>query len=177
MPFTKERTELIRARIRAKLDSNSSNDWEKSFLENMEVKFLRNGSTTNLSTAQYDKLYKILRLEKPRREPSSTRPTYGSVNLNAAKPWQHRTNSSNSLKCRSKRRARSPIQFVYSPRRAIRRFERKLFLPIALAIGVLVLLGNVLQPTTSTFQEAGPAYAIVSGSSVNQSEGPSTAHG
>lgn len=52
MPFSTERIELIKARIKERLDSGLANDWELSFLKNMEVLSKCYGSKTRLSDAQ-----------------------------------------------------------------------------------------------------------------------------
>lgn len=177
MPFTTERTELIKAGIRAKLDSGSANDWEKSFLENMEALFLRDGSRTRLSKAQFGKLHNILKLERPSREPKPTsRQIDSSANSNAAKPKPPSTHTSNVPRHTTKPRARPRTRIVNTPMYALRRLERKLFFPILLVVGILAFLGNAFEPSTSTGHANGAAYVVVTGSNVNQREGPSTSH-
>ncbi|KIN68049.1 SH3 domain-containing protein [Sulfitobacter donghicola] len=177
MPFSKERTELILSRIRGKLDSDSVNDWEQSFLQNMEALFLRHGPKTNLSKAQFSKLHKILKLERPKSDDKSTaatpqqvgKPNDPSAQMPAVRTVQQRS--------RPRKRTESPAQIIYAPKRAIRRAQRKLFFPVILVMGILGLLSALFDSGSSSVQTR-PAdsstYAIVTGSSVNQREGPST---
>ncbi|WP_170588229.1 SH3 domain-containing protein [Ruegeria arenilitoris] len=177
MPFSKERTELILSRIRGKLDSNSVNDWERSFLQSMEALFLRHGPKTSLSKAQYSKLHKILKLERPKSDDKSIAVTpqqVGKQNPSSAQRPAARTVQQRS---RPRKRTASPAQIIYAPKRAIRRAQRKLFFPIVLVMGILGLLSALFDGGSSSVQTR-PAdsstYAIVTGSSVNQREGPST---
>lgn len=71
-------------------------------------------------------------------------------------------------------RVRSPIHIVNSPRRAIRRLERKLFLPILIAMGFIALIASISGIPRSTQQMDNANYVVVIGSRVNQREGPST---
>ena len=177
MPFSKERTELILSRIRGKLDSNSVNDWERSFLQSMEALFLRHGPKTSLSKTQYSKLHKILKLERPKSDDKSVDVTpqqVGKQNPSSAQWPAARTVQQGS---RPRKRTASPAQIIYAPKRAIRRTQRKLFVPIVLVMGILGLLSALFDGGSSSVQTR-PAdsstYAIVTGSSVNQREGPST---
>ncbi len=177
MPFSKERTELILSRIRGKLDSNSVNDWERSFLQNMEALFLRHGPKTSLSKAQYSKLHKILKLERPKSDDKSIAVApqqVGKPNPSSARRPAVRTVQQRS---RPQKRAASPAQIIYAPKRAIRRAQRKLFFSIILVMGILGLLSALFDGGSSsvqTRQADSSTYATVTGSSVNQREGPST---
>lgn len=177
MPFSKERRELILSRIRGKLDSDSVNDWERSFLQNMEALFLRHGPKTSLSKAQYSKLHKILKLERQKgddKSPAVTPQQVGKPNASSAQRPAVRTVQQRS---RPRRRTASPAQIIYAPKRAIRRAQRKLFFPIVFVMGILGLLSALFDGGSSSVQTR-PAdsstYAIVTGSSVNLREGPST---
>lgn len=177
MPFSKERTELILSRIRGKLDSDSVNDWEQSFLQNMEALFLRHGPKTSLSKAQYSKLHKILKLERPKSDDKSTAVTPQQVGKPNAPSAQMPAVRTVQQRSRPRKRTASPAQIIYAPKRAIRRAQRKLFFPVILVMGVLGLLSALFDSGSSSVQTR-PAdsstYAIVTGSSVNQREGPST---
>lgn len=177
MPFSKERTELILSRIRGKLDSDSVNAWERSFLQNMEALFLRHGPKTSLSKAQYSKLHKILKLERPKSDDKSIAVSpqqVGKPNPSSAQRPSVRTVEQRS---QPRKRTTSPAQIIYAPKRAIRRAQRKLFFPIVLVMGILGLLSALFDGGSSSVQTRSAdssTYAIVTGSSVNQREGPST---
>lgn len=177
MPFSKERTELILSRIRGKLDSDSVNDWERSFLQNMEGLFLRHGPRTSLSKAQYSKLHKILKLERPKSDDKSTAVTPQQVGKPNSPSAQRPAVSTVQRRSRPRKRTASPAQIVYAPKRAIRRAQRKLFFPIVFVVGALGLLSALFDGGASSVQTRpvdSSTYAIVTGSSVNQREGPST---
>ena len=53
MPFSKERTQQIKARLEECLDDDTLNQWERDFLANMSDLFDRFGERTRLSDAQY----------------------------------------------------------------------------------------------------------------------------
>ena len=62
MPFSQDRTELIKERIRQALATGGGSAWDASFLRDMKVKFDRYGTGTRLSDAQLKQLERILRL-------------------------------------------------------------------------------------------------------------------
>lgn len=184
MPFSTERTELIKVRIKERLNSGLANDWELSFLNNMEVLFNRYGSKTRLSDAQYGKLKKLLKLRNinPKPQPVSVNSQSDGVptrHIPKTQPRSARSSSSQWKKPRA--RLRSPIRIAKSPMRAARRLERKLILPVLMVMGFLALIGSALDPTTSvpttpSQQSDNATYVFVTGSRVNQRDGPSTAH-
>ena len=53
MPFSKERTQQIKARLEECLDNDMLNQWERDFLANMSDLFDRFCERTRLSDAQY----------------------------------------------------------------------------------------------------------------------------
>lgn len=174
MPFSPERTTEIQSRIRSKLDGQDLNDWERGFLINMEAKFAKDGARTRLSKAQFAKLYKILGLERE-TSPAPLR-TAPQPRLLRPKPQPKRTQNP----IRAARRA------VNAPRRAVRRAERQLLLPLLIVVGVIALIGSLSAPSsgnptsTRTRPSVGStpiaSYVYVTGTSVNQRQGPSTSH-
>lgn len=62
MPFSQERTELIKERIGQALAKGGGSAWDASFLRDMKAKFDRYGTGTRLSSAQLKQLDRILRL-------------------------------------------------------------------------------------------------------------------
>lgn len=174
MPFTSERTTQIRALIRSRLEQNNVNDWERSFLSNMEAKFAKDGTRTSLSKAQYSKLHKVLGLKR------ETTTKLSSKNP----PTKRSAPSSRPVK------AQNPItaarRTLNAPRRALRRAERHLIVPTIIVIAVIALIGALSGPSdnrnpfsreTATSENVSRAsYAYVTGSRVNQRQGPSTSH-
>ena len=53
MPFSKERTQQIKARLEDRLDDDTLNQWEREFLANMSELIDRFGDRTRLSDAHY----------------------------------------------------------------------------------------------------------------------------
>lgn len=170
MPFSPERTTEIQSRIRAKLEGQDVNDWERSFLTNMEAKFAKDGTRTSLSKAQFAKLHKILGLEQG-TSPAPSRPA-----PQPPRPQPKRTQ--NPIK--------TARRVVNAPRRAVKRAERQLVLPLLVVVGVVALIGSLSAPTggnpTSTrstppvVSTPSASYVYVTGSSVNQRQGPSTSY-
>lgn len=168
MPFSKERTNLITAKLRNRLEDGNPNDWERSFFTNMLHRFERDGPKTSLSKAQYRKLHQLLGLESENsRQDSANTPTQ--------KPRR------STYRARSSTRSISPRAAIYAPQRAVRRATRPLLLPIILVFGFLGFIGAILEGsgTTSATHPQGDVrevagYLIVTGSRVNQRSGPGT---
>jgi len=176
MPFSPERTKEIQSRIDARLQSGQGNDWEESFLTNMAERFQKDGTNTRLSKAQYASLHKVLKLE---REPSSR--TSAQTNHNAPRPAPKR--STKSYPPRS--RPMSVTRAITAPRRAVRRAQRQIMVPLVIAVAFFALIGSFFDstssqstsygsPATSAPQTASSAYVYVTGTRVNQRDGPST---
>lgn len=176
MAFSSERTELIKRRIAERLASGQSNDWEVSFLTNMAERFDRYGTKTTLSKAQFGKLHKALKLERegpatPPKAPSSL--SRGRATQRPARAYKPRA------------RPMSVARAVTAPRRAVRRAQRQVMVPIVLALGFFAIVGSLFDtgstrinaPTTSAPQASSASYAYVTGTRVNQREGPSTGTG
>jgi endonuclease YncB( thermonuclease family) len=176
MPFSPERIELIKARIAERLVSGRSNEWEASFLNNMAARFNRYGTKTRLSDAQFKTLHRVLKLD---REGQSTSPKLQAVRSGRAtiprapRPYQPRM------------RPMSIARIVTAPRRAVRRAQRQVMLPIVLVLVFFALVGSLFDavssgPTTyrsqvtSTPRGSNAEVVYVIGSRVNQREGPST---
>ncbi|MDE0591592.1 SH3 domain-containing protein [Halocynthiibacter sp. C4] len=190
MPFSQERTELIQNRLTERLSRDDLNDWERSFLTDMEKRFSLYGARTRLSARQYQKLHSLLSLS------DEVQKSLGANALRGPeyKPPKRQLNSTskttqNQSSHRSKhyRWPTSPIKSIYAPRRAIRRIERKFVLPIFIVVGAIGLFGGLsdISPnkTTTTLQnhrtqsfKIGNPTLYVTGFAVNQRVGPSTSN-
>lgn len=179
MPFSPERTELIKARIAERLASDQSNEWEKSFLKDMTVRFNRYGTKTRLSDAQFKALHRILKLGS---EGQTTVP----------KPQTYRSGTTKAPRAQRPYRSKAPTvsltRAVTAPRRAVRRAQRQVMLPIVLVMFFFALIVGLFDSTpsgspayppqvTSTPQASNASVLYVTGSRVNQREGPSTSNG
>jgi endonuclease YncB( thermonuclease family) len=179
MPFSPERTELIKARIAERLASGQSNEWEEAFLKDMIVRFNRCGTKTRLSDAQFKALHRVLKLG---REGRNTAP----------KPQTDRGGKATTPRAPRPYRSKAPpmsiARAVTAPRRAVRRAQRQVMLPIVLALGLFALVGSFFDSApsgstayrpqvTSTPQASNVGVVYVTGSRVNQREGPSTSNG
>ncbi len=60
MPFSKDDTDRIRAALASAMASQSLTAWQRMFLGDMQVRFDKYGTRTQLSDKQYDKLKQIL---------------------------------------------------------------------------------------------------------------------
>lgn len=177
MPFSAERTALVKDRIKQRLASGQSNEWEVSFLFNMAKRFDRYGTKTRLSEAQYVQLHKVLNLDLEGTEAPRNR-----TNDRVVKPTPHRATKSYQPRVRPM----SIIRAVSAPRRAIRRAQRQVMLPIVLFLGFFALIGSLFDSSTSNPSTSAPKvtstpqannvnYSYVTGTQVNQRAGPSTA--
>ena len=176
MPFSPERTKEIQSRIDVRLRSVQVNDWEASFLTNMAERFQKYGADTRLSKAQYASLHKVLKLE---REPSSR--TSAQANDVTSRPTPKRRTKS----YQPKSRPMSVTGAITAPRRAVRRAQRQIMVPLVIAVAFFALIGSLFDttssrstsyspPATSAPQTASSAYVYVTGTRVNQRDGPST---
>lgn len=174
MPFSTDRTTEIRTLIRSQLERQDLNEWEQSFLTNMDARFAKYGTRTSLSKAQYAKLHKILGLEQetskaPARAHASPKPVRSS-----SPPIQPQ----NPMK--ATRRA------LNAPRRTVRRAERQLVFPLIAIVAFIAFIGSLFAPGGNSPAPNGvshreakvpkTSYLFVTGSSVNQRRGPSTSH-
>jgi len=178
MPFSPDRTKEIQSRIDARLQSGQANDWEVSFLTNMAARFQKYGTETRLSEAQYASLYKVLKLD---RETSSQPPV--KISDSASRPIPKRRPA--SYKPRS--RPMSVTRAITAPRRAVRRAPRQIMVPLVIAVAFFALIGSLFDstssrstsiglPATSAPQTTSSAYVYVTGTRVNQRDGPSTSY-
>lgn len=176
MPFSPERNKEIQSRIDVRLRSGQANDWEVSFLTNMAVRFQQCGTDTRLSKAQYASLHKVLKLE---REPSSR--TSAQTNDVTSRPTPKRRTKS----YQPKSRPMSVTRAITAPRRAVRRAQRQIMVPLVIAVAFFALIGSLFDstssqsisngsPATTAPQSTSTAYVYVSGTRVNQRDGPST---
>lgn len=169
MPFSPERTQLIKARIKEKLSTRSLDAWQRSFLTNMDQKFTQYGEKTRLSTAQCRKLHEILGIEL-------------TDSQSAKQPKPSRVPSKVASKSRSRRSAPvNPLRIINAPRRAIRRVERQLFVPVLIVFGLVTLLSAFFDTepeyrATGTSIGEAPSVWYVTGTNVNQRSGPGTNH-
>lgn len=178
MPFSAERTALIKERIKQRLASGQSNEWEVLFLSNMAERFDRYGTKTRLSKAQYVQLHKVLKLD-----PEGTATPRNGTSDRMNEPASHRATRSYQPRVRPM----SVTRVVTAPRRAVRRAQRQVMLPIFLVLGFFALLGSLFDATTSSPSTYSPrvtstpqannvTYAYVTGTQVNQRAGPSAAN-
>lgn len=171
MPFSPERTKEIQSRIEARLRSGQLNNWENSFLTNMDKLFRQHGPKTRLSDAQYRSLHKVLKLGPEASSPNAGKAESRASRLNPKHPKK-------SLQSRP--RPTSVTGVITAPRRAARRVQRQLLVPLLAVFAVVALLGSLFDPASPprTYPEASSiSHAIVTGSRVNQREGPSTENG
>ena len=175
MPFSAERTDLIRSRLREALAGSGLNSWERSFLASMDERFAATGAKTRLSDAQYRKLALLLNLQD-QGLPSQAAPTARPRPTPEAKPVYPRHV-----------RSFSPQRTFYAPRRAVRRWERQIMLPVFIVVAVVMIVSNLWSPDgppaggqsapRTSMTQAQPersATFYVSGSRVNQRQGPGT---
>ena len=178
MPFPPERTKEIQSRIAARLRSGQANDWEVSFLTNMAERFRRYGTETRLSKAQYASLHKVLKLD--REYPAQTR---SAADYGPSQPAPKRK----SRAIQEKPRPISVITAVTAPRRAVRKAQRQIMVPLVIAVGVFALVGSLFETSNSrstpyspsaipASQSTNTAFAYVTGTRVNQRAGPSTSN-
>lgn len=178
MPFSPSRTKEIQSRIDAHLRSGNANDWEVSFLTNMAERFQRYGTETRLSKAQYASLHRVLNLEG--EEPAQRREAAGGNRPHSAPRCKPRSN-------RARPRPISVTRALTAPRRAVRRAQRQVMVPVAVAVMFFALVGSLLEPANSRSTPSRPsaapgsqvtstAFVFVTGAGVNQRTGPSTSH-
>lgn len=166
MPFSPERTQLIKARTEEKLRSHSLDAWQRSMLTNMDQKFTQHGERTRLSTAQYRKLIEILGIEGTVSQ--SKRP--GKIGHPPSKVIS---------KPSSRRLGRvSPPRILKAPKRAMRRVERQLLGPVLIVFAFVALVSAVFSnpepasPPDKASNGVAPFVWFVTGNSVNQRSGP-----
>lgn len=174
MPFSTDRTTEIMSLIRSRLEQQDVNDWERSFLSNMETRFARYGTRTSLSKAQYAQLHKILGLEQ--------KTTKARARTHAPSNQKGRSHQSEKPQNPIKATRRA----LNAPRRAVRRIERQLLLPLLAIVAAISFLGSIIEssgtnsaPSNLDYPVAsvpGTSYLFVIGSTVNQRRGPSTSY-
>lgn len=178
MPFSKERTQLIKTKLKERLEDDTLNKWEREFLANMSDLFDRFGESTRLSDAQYRKLHALLKLEKA--APQRTQ-------LDRDNPQPSPSPKPASAKPETRVRKRRPVpphrrfrpRIVPNPYRAIRRARRAMYLPALLLFGVMGILGALFgndgaQTPSQGYEASGSTYRWVTGNGVNQRKGPGT---
>lgn len=172
MPFSPERTKLIKAKIQEKLNSPSLDAWQRSFLTGMDQMFAQNGAKTRLSTAQYRKLHEILKIERA-AEPSSDQ----------SKARITRSKAASRPRPRRSVAPINPLRLINAPGRAVRGVERQLIGPILIVFALLAAVGALFEgsstPTPRVINaptEASSTVSYVTGNSVNQRSGPGTSH-
>ena len=178
MPFSPERTKEIQSRIDARLRSGQANDWEVSFLTNMAERFQRYGTETRLSKAQYASLHKVLKLE--RENPVQKR---GATDHRTSQPAPKRSTRTGQARPRPV----SVTRAINAPRRAVRKAQRQIMVPLVIAVGFFALVGSLFESSNTrstpyspsavpSSQTANAAYVYVTGTRVNQRAGPSTSN-
>lgn len=170
MPFSQERTNLIKTKLRDRLENGDANEWERSFFSDMLDRFDRYGPKTRLTSAQFRKLHQLLDLPREAK-PERTEERKATPTTASARPK------------RSRRRPASPTRAIRAPKRAVRRATRQVMWPIVLVLGFLGLIGSAFDRAPSgsadvrqTERTNAAVYMIVTGSTVNQRSGPSTSN-
>jgi len=176
MPFSPDRTKEIQARIEARLRSGQANDWEMSFLTNMAERFRKYGTETRLSKAQYASLHKVLKLERQNSTRTSTVPDDST-----SKPTPKRRPQS----YQARPRPISMTRAITAPRRAVRKVQRQIMVPLVIVVAFFAAVGSLFEPSDSRSTLLSPspasqtptgAYVYVTGTRVNQRTGPSTSN-
>jgi len=189
MPFSPERTALIQARLNERLSKDELNEWERSFLTDMEKRFALYGMRTRLSERQYQKLHSLLDIPKHEKQSGEN----VSSNVVAMHTFRRETNrgfmrtsrlSRQSYK--RKMRPKSPFGVIYVPKRAIRKVRPQLAVPILAVLGLFIgQIGEIFFPSTYEASHVPQSYQaqdtgiegttlIVTGTRVNQRTGPGT---
>ena len=184
MPFSKERTNLIKEKLSDRLTNASLNDWERSFLTDMAAKFDRSGGSTRLTTAQYRKLHQLLGIQKERVDKAPASVPKSSQTRRPSVPKQSIPRNTQPKQKRTPYRPASPRRVLYSPQRAVRKASRAvLLIPALLVMGLLSMLGTTFDNNSSRSSgrsQVAPTnsavYLYVTGSTVNQRAGPGTEH-
>jgi endonuclease YncB( thermonuclease family) len=149
-----------------------------SFLKNMAERFQRYGTETRLSKAQYASLHKVLKLE--RENPAQTRRVADDKTSQPAPKRRPRT-------VQARPRPISVTRAINAPRRAVRKAQRQIMVPLVIAVGFFALVGSLFETSNSrspphspssipTSQTTNTAFVYVTGARVNQRAGPSTSH-
>ena len=178
MPFSKERTQLIKTKLKERLEDDTLNKWEREFLANMSDLFDRFGESTRLSDAQYRKLHALLKLEK-------AAPQRTQLDRDNPQPSPSPKPASTKPETRVRKRRPVPPHRRFRPRigpnpyRVIRRAQRAMFLPMLLVFGVMGIIGALFgndgaQSPSQRSKASGSEYRWVTGNVVNQRKGPGT---
>lgn len=194
MPFSQERTDLIKARLEERLASSNLNAWQKSFFMNMLNRFKRDGTSTNLTKAQYKKLDQLIGFSQEGKSSEALKKSRQADAYNqsvsqvpASIPKRTHSNRQPRRQNVSPLRAiytpqRAVRRAIYAPQRAVRRVTRQLVWPVMLILGLMGLIVGAFETGGSSSShkakgaDQGTAiYLVVTGSSVNQRTGPSTA--
>lgn len=112
MPFSQERTHLIKTTLRDRIENGDPNEWERSFFSDMLDRFDRYGLKTRLTSAQYRKLHQLLDLPREAK-PEKNEERKAPPTTASARPK------------RSRRRPASPMRAIHAPQRAVRRATRQ----------------------------------------------------
>lgn len=194
MPFSQERTDFIKATLRERLADSNLNDWQRSFFSNMLNRFERDGTNTNLTKAQYKKLDQLIGFSREGKSPEALKKSRQSEAFNqsvsrvpASIPKRTYSNKQPRRQNVSPLRAiytpqRAVRRAIYAPQRAFRRATRQLVWPVMLILGLMALIVGAFESggSSSSHKAEGSnqstaIYLVVTGNSVNQRTGPSTA--
>jgi endonuclease YncB( thermonuclease family) len=183
MPFLTERTALIKAKLGERLSTDSLNDWERSFLTDMDEKFDRDGSKTRLTTAQYRKLHQLLGLQSERTKNTAASADKATAARPVGAPTPKPIRNTQFKRNRSPIRYVSPMRAIHAPQRAVSKASRAVIYPMMLILAVLGMIGAAFDGGSSPSAEHSQAassdiavYLVVNGSTVNQREGPGTSN-
>lgn len=144
MPFSQDDTNRIKAALRSALESPSLNQWQRTFLTDMQARFDQYGPRTRLSDKQYAKLKEILAPFQA-KEPSGSKPPPPKPRP-AKIPRPRQTPAKPRPVPRSRSRPQSPLKTIRKARRATRDM-----------IWVLFAIGGLIAAVGGMFESSGPS--------------------
>lgn len=155
MPFSKDETDRLKRAMQSALASISLNQWQRTFITDMQARFEKSGPRTRLSDKQYAKLKQTL---------APFEATQSTTQSQAARPRSSPRPVGTQPKPR--RQKTTPRKRTLSPLREVRKARRTMRdgLWIVMAIGVLIaVISGGLDPSgtspnrTAPTTQAGPA--------------------
>jgi micrococcal nuclease len=132
VPFSKDDTDRIRVALASAMASQSLTAWQRTFLSDMQVRFDKYGTRTQLSDKQYDKLKQILApFESPQPSIRSQTPN--------PRPKAAPAKSQPIVRHRVRYRTPLPLRAI----RRVRRTARQITWFFLAAFGLIALLSGV----------------------------------
>lgn len=195
MPFSTERTDLIRSLLRRRLAAGVKDDWQRSFFTNMEAQFAQSGERTRLSPSQYRKLHQLLEIPRETATPVMSASRAGADARAAHRPDRAVSQSPPRQTPQPPRQIQghprppsSEPRSLDTPKQVPERAGPQLALAALLLVFVVASLGALLPLGASQepsreghsdqqVQQQVGGVLYVDGNSVNQRAGPGTSHG